>query len=65
MLLVAIRTFNFSFANWMVGLLVLLCPYRAVADITEVGLAGFQIFRCSGVHCVAVVAGNIGDLMLA
>jgi hypothetical protein len=64
-MVVAIRTFHFSFTNWMVGLLALLCPYRAVAYIAEVGLTGFQIFWCSRVNRVAIVAGDIRDFMLA
>ena len=63
--IMAVRAFQFPFANRVVGLFILLGPDRAVADIAEVGLGGFQIFPGSGMHGVAVVTGNIGDLVLA
>jgi len=63
--IVAVRALQFPFANWMVGLLVLLRPDGAVTDVAEVGLGSFQIFPGPRMHGVTVVAGNIGDLVLA
>jgi len=63
--IMAVRAFQFPFANRVVGLFILLGPDRAVADIAEVGLGGFQIFPGPGMHGVAVVAGNIGNFVLA
>jgi len=63
--IVAVRALQFPFANRMVGLLVLLRPDGAVADVAEVGLGGFQIFSGPRMHGVTVIAGNIEDFVLA
>jgi hypothetical protein len=61
---VTTRAFQFSFADGMVGGLVLLGPYALVAEIAEVWLGGLQILPGTGMNGVAVVAGNPLILML-
>ena len=57
-LFVTTRAFQFSFADGMVGGLVLLGPDALVAEIAEVRLGGLQILPGTGMDGVAVVAGD-------
>jgi len=43
-MIMAVRTFHFSFPYGMVGLLIFLGPYGPMADIAKVRLSGLQIF---------------------
>ncbi len=55
---VAIRALQFSFADGMVRDLIHLGPNALVAEIAEVRLRGLQVLPGSGMHGMAVVAGD-------
>jgi hypothetical protein len=63
-MVMAVRAFQFAFPDGMVRSPILLRPDGPVADVTEVRLRSLQIFPGSRVNGMAVVTGNIGNLML-
>jgi hypothetical protein len=63
--IMAVRAFQLPFPDGMMGGFILLHPDGPMADVAEVGLGGLQILPGSRVDGVAVVAGNVGTLVLA
>jgi len=61
----AVRAFQLPLAYRMVGSFVLLHPDRSVANVAKVGLGSLEVLPSPRVHRVAVVAGDVGALMLA
>jgi hypothetical protein len=64
-MIMAVRTFYFSFSYGVVGLLIFLRPYGPMADITEVRLRGFQILPCTGMNGMAVITRDACGFVLA
>jgi hypothetical protein len=64
-MIMAVRTFYFSFSDGVVGLLIFLRPYGPMADITKVRLRGFQILPGTGMNGMAVVTRDTCGFVLA